>query len=97
MNTTHSNLVGLHDYEQYYSHIYVKYFRRAVRQPTYIPELIDRILKRRMDQPPSDLDYTVALYGLYAGQGKTETYTDARHYPKIEDVLGIAEKLPLIL
>ncbi|KAF3363358.1 hypothetical protein PHSC3_000045 [Chlamydiales bacterium STE3] len=93
-NTSYHIPVGLHDYEQYYSHIYVKYYRRAVRQKAFIPEIIDLIVRRR-NQNPEDLDFAVALYGLYEGEGKEEIITDANFYPKIEDLLGIKEKEPL--
>lgn len=93
-NTSHHLPVGLHDYEQYYSHIYNKYYRRAVRQAEYIPEIINLILERRM-QYQDDLDFAVALYGLHDGEGKKEVITDARLYPKIEDLLGMPEKPPL--
>lgn len=93
-NTSHHLPVGLHDYEQYYFHIYNKYYRRAVRQAEYIPEIINLILERRM-QHQEDLDFAVALYGLHDGEGKKEVITDARLYPKIEDLLGMPEKPPL--
>lgn len=94
VNTSHHLTVGLHDYEQYFKHIYVKYFRKAVYQSSFIPEMIDRILQRRMESS-EDLDFVVALYGLYSGEGKSDTYTDASHYPTIEEVMDIKEKLPL--
>lgn len=93
-NTSHHLPVGLHDYEQYYSHIYTKYYRRAVRQKEYIPEIIQLILERRM-QHQDDLDFAVALFGLHEGEGKTEVVTDAKQYPRIEDLIGIPEKPPL--
>lgn len=96
LNTSYHEAVGLHDYEQYYNHIYVKYYRQAVRQPAFIPEIIERILQRRMEYV-EDLDFVVALFGLYSGEGKTETYTDSRLYPKIEEVMGVQEKAPISL
>lgn len=89
--------VGLHDFEQYYAHIYVKYFRKAVQNPRHIPEIIDRILQNRMKkESEEDLDFAVALFGLYSGSGKTEYYTDARNYPKIDQVFAIKEKAPIV-
>ncbi|MGK5594162.1 MAG: hypothetical protein ACSNEK_02240 [Parachlamydiaceae bacterium] len=93
-NTSYHLPVGLHDYEQYYSHIYVKYYRRAIRQAAFIPQIIDLIVRRR-SQDPNDLDFAVALYGLYEGQGKKEAITDANLYPRIQDLLGMPEKQPL--
>lgn len=94
----HFSPVGFHDFEQYYAHIYVKYFRKAIQSASFVPEIIDRILQNRMKkEAEKDLDFAVALFGLYNGSGKTEVYTDARNYPTIDKVFTIQEKAPIIL
>ena len=90
-----SREVGLHDYEQYYNHLYVKYYRRAIRWPEYIAANLAAVEQLRYLHP-DDLDLEVVLESLKAGMGKKEVPFDARLYPSIEQLMGISEKSLLL-
>jgi hypothetical protein len=86
--------VGLHDYEQFYNHLYIKYYRRAIRWPQFIPTTLANIRKRHFFHP-KDLDFDVVWAGYRAGIGQKEVPFDARLYPSIKDLMGLEEKEPL--
>lgn len=88
------SIVGTHDYEQYYSHIFAKYYRLALREKQNISEIAFQIAKRRLLHG-DDLDFAVAVYGLYEGENKEEAPYDARKYPKINEITSLQEKEPL--
>lgn len=93
---THILEVGTHDFDQYYNHIYIKYYRKAVLTPEKIPQIIDAILQNRA-KTKNDLDFALALYGLYSGDGQTETFQDASLYPAIDQLMPVKEKAPITL
>lgn len=64
-----SKTVGAHDYGQYYSHIYTKYYNRAVRDYKAY-ERIMSCLREKLEANPGDHDYPVAIAGMEAGKGK---------------------------
>ncbi len=89
---------GLHDYEQFYKHIYIKYYNIAVKSsPTHVDNVL-ALLKSDKKKNPKDFDYDFAIEGLIKGRGQDEAVTDARLYPSVDfflKKLGIEEKAPI--
>jgi hypothetical protein len=90
-------IVGTHDFDQYFRHLYVKYFNRAIRDKKSY-EKIRKCIVEKQNKFPEDHDFTIALYGLDDGIKETKMHTDANYYPCIDALLskiGIAEKSPI--
>lgn len=92
-------VIGTHDFEQYYEHIYAKYLNRAIRDRDSFLKIQKMIIEKK-EKHPEDFDFVIALAALDAvekGEFK-EMNTNAKLYPsirKILDNLGITEKSPL--
>lgn len=92
-------IVGTHDFEQYYEHIYAKYLNRAIRDRDSFLKIQKMIIEKK-EKHPEDFDFVIALAALDAvekGEFK-EMNTNAKLYPSIQkilDNLGITEKSPL--
>lgn len=89
--------VATHDFDQFYRHIYVKYFNRAVRDSKVYQKIRNGILKK-LEECPSDTDFVVALRGMEDGCGKSEMKTDSSCYPDVArllEELKLQEKQPL--
>ena len=56
-------IVGLHDYEQYYSDIFRKFYVQAHKHEKWVFQMLDHWRMKAND----DFDYQVALWGLAAG------------------------------
>lgn len=92
-------IVGKHDFEQYYKHIYAKYYNRAVRDHKSYDKIY-RMIEIKWQANPKDYDFLIALKGMeHARNSKSATMkTDADQYFNITDLLetlGIKEKEPL--
>lgn len=86
--------IGTHDFEQFFSHLYVKYYNRAVRDAKSYEKILRNLNQKALDFP-NDPDFRVVLAGLLEGNGKAEMQTDSSRYPDTSDVLlrlGLAEK-----
>lgn len=86
--------IGQHDYEQYYCHIYNKYYNRAVRDHKYFDKIYG-CLQRKKDSNPDDYDFPVAIAGMEKGKGKTDMRLDHESYLGVSSVLsgiGVTEK-----
>lgn len=89
--------VGTHDFEQYYKHIFVKYYNRAVRDMKSYDK-IRQCVASKAEKYPEDKDFLVALRGLEAGRGQVTMRLDASAYPDVTNLLasmGLTEKRPL--
>lgn len=86
-------VVGLHDFEQYYSTLYAKFFRRALRRKEEAAALIE-LVKERKKYFLNDPDFDVVLKALEDGlRGeKSPDLFDARTYRKIEEIMPLVEK-----
>ena len=92
-------IVGVHDFDQYYKHIYVKYLNRAIRDRESFLKIHEMIAEKKRNYP-EDFDFTIALAALDAVQKGDfkEMNTNAKLYPsigKVLDELGIVEKSSL--
>jgi hypothetical protein len=90
---------GRHDFEQFYRHVYVKYYNRAIRDAKALAE-IKASIGEKLEGDPSDMDFAVALAGLDAGAGRPELdiRLDWGAYPDAFPVmakLGLSEKATL--
>lgn len=91
-------IVGLHDFDQYYKHIYAKYYNRAVRDRKSYQKIYGMIEEKRKNNP-DDYDFIIALRAMEdANKELGHMNTDASKYrditPLLEE-LGIREKEPL--
>jgi hypothetical protein len=89
-------VVGIHDYEQYYRDIYRKCYVHGHKFVKWIPAVLPDWKARARD----DLDYWVALHGLWRGlMSRDGVRLDIEAFPKsVEDILisvDAAEKSPL--
>lgn len=92
-----SEPIGKHDFEQFYRHLYVKYYNRAIRDAKSYEKILTN-LESKVLANPNDHDFKVALIGFVDGKGKDAMYTDAGFYPDISDrlsALGTQEKAPI--
>jgi len=90
------DVLGLHDYEQYFRDIFRKGFLHAKKHKLMIP-VFESLWSRLAAQDP---DYQVALWGLKTGQVYDgPMHIDIRRYPQHLDTLltmqSLAEKDPL--
>lgn len=85
--------IGLHDYAQYYAHIYSKSYRFAKRCTKNLPLLVnaEKSIRGRLLLQPDDFDFVVALYGLIQGEKNEDIPFDARFYPPLEKIEGLNE------
>jgi len=91
-------VVGLHDFEQYYSDIYRKFFLHAQKRT----EAVAGLLKFWKKKSQLDFDYKVAIKGAVDGMLFEErARTDIRMYSRLAEralnELGLQEKAPLCL
>lgn len=92
-------IVGEHDFDQYYQHVYAKYYNRAVRDRSSFNKIYQMIEKKQQANP-DDYDFVIALRAMEnaSKQGLCLMNTDASCYPNIQPLLeelGIQEKEPL--
>lgn len=91
------SVVGTHDFDQYYAHIFAKYFNRAVRDNKKLTDM-QHSMQIKLGVNPDDHDFKVALAGLEAGAKIGIAETNADKYPSAEATmlaLGIREKEPI--
>lgn len=91
-----ASVVGIHDYEQYYRDIYRKCYVHGHKFVKWLPTVLPDWKIRARD----DLDYWVALHGLWGGlMSRDGVRLDVAAFPQtVEDILArvdTAEKLPL--
>ena len=91
-------IFGLHDFDQYYKHIYAKYYNRAVRDQKVFQKIYNMIQSKQQENP-EDHDFVIALRAMRDAQNPSATMnTDAQQYTDITPILtelGIKEKEPL--
>jgi hypothetical protein len=96
-------IVGTHDYEQYYSHLFIKYHNRAMRDHKSYSKIQEMILKKQQVNP-NDFDYIVALEGFnygyqeYNRTSKIRMLGQVSDFPNFQELYakwGITEKGPL--
>lgn len=84
--------VGFHDYEQYYYHIYIKYYNRATRDNKSYDKIY-KMIKEKQENNPQDKDFQVALAGMEEAQktlnekGKIHMWLQVKDYPSKQYVL----------
>jgi hypothetical protein len=90
-------VVGIHDYEQYYKDIYKKAFLQARK----FCKFRESILERWDQLAKTDLDYRVARFGwMDSERCSRDVYADnvTEHEGRVTEILyqlGVTEKLPL--
>lgn len=92
-------IVGIHDHEQYYRHIYAKYYNRAVRDYKHFDKIYNMIKVKR-EEYPNDYDFVIALKAMEDARNDdlATMNTDASTYTDISDYLdqlGLEEKMAL--
>ena len=88
-----SLVVGLHDFEQYYHHIYVSAVVHAVKSPQLVPLILNRCLT----YADRDADFRVVLWGLYDGftKGRAALTESGSSIAPCLSELGLTEKVAL--
>lgn len=92
-------ITGLHDFEQWYKDIYVKYFNRGIKDKKCIEKIYICLDEKRLHNP-DDMDYIIAIKGLLDSREYNEMFFDWKKYPNINTILkdiGIKEKEPLYI
>lgn len=91
-------IVGVHEFEQYYRHIYIKHFNRIVKSKQENRDSLMARLSQWELMHPEDPDFRIALEGCKDGLRGSSVITDANRYPAIDELLErfqLREKLPI--